>query len=530
MIAWMVYAVLVTLALCAAALAAERAAKVRRTTTRWVWTASLAGSLLLPTVIATASIRLPHALKPDVAPTSIALRNTTSVPMPPMLLGLEDTQAGAAPVHADTLMRGIWEAACALMILIVTLNSVLLHRRKRGWREEYLFDERVLVAPDAGPAVAGLLRSRIVVPAWLLQASEEQQRCAIAHERSHLDARDPQLVALALALVALMPWNLLLWWQFHRLRHAIELDCDARILQCGHDVGTYCEALIHVGQQQSSRVGLVPAMSDSVSFLELRIRHMLYKPKKWASVSVAALIFIALGMTAFAAQVTPPGTVLNSDTLDRYTGYYRISPISLITVTRAGNGLSVSVSGQIGVPKPFHLVPLDEARFTVEGVNSLGVMRFPGENPQDATVHFITDANGHALQLVANQNGRVILDQPRIDKVAADRINDALAARIKAQKPFPGSEKALRLFLSDPDSSAGMSDGLAWVRAHNKASREKFLAELGPVESYTFTGVTKFGSDRYLVKRQHDTETVLLVVDEDGTLASAFQYTGTRTW
>lgn len=157
-------------------------------------------------------------------------------------------------------------------------------------------------------------------------------------------------------------------------------------------------------------------------------------------------------------------------------------------------------------------------------------MRFPGEKPLDATVHFITDANGHALRLVANQNGRVILDQPRIDKTAADRISDALAARIKAQKPFPGSEKALQLFLSDPGSGAGMSDGLARVRAHNKASREKFLAELGPVESYTFTGVTKFGSDRYLVKRQHDTETVLLVVDEDGTLASAFQYTGTRTW
>jgi hypothetical protein len=530
MIAWMVYAVLVTLTLCTAALAAERAAKLRRATTRWVWMASLAGSLLLPTVIATASIRLPHTLKPDAAPTSIALRNTTSIPLPPALLDLEDTQAYATPVRVDALMRDIWGAASALMILILALSSMLMHKRKRGWREEHLCDERVLVTPDAGPAVVGLLRSRIVVPAWLLQASEEQQRCAIAHERSHLDARDPQLVALALALLALMPWNPLLWWQFHRLRRAIEMDCDARVLRCGHDVGTYCETLIHVGQHRSSHISVVPAMSDSVSFLELRIRHMLRKPKKWASASVAALIFIALGMTAFAAQVTPPGTVLNSDTLDRYTGYYQISPISLITVTRAGNGLTVSVSGQIGVPKPFHLVPIDETQFAVEGVNPLGVMRFPGEKSLDATVHFITDANGHALRLVANQNGRVILYQPRIDRTAADRISDALATRIKAQKPFPGSEKALQLFLSDPDSGAGMSDGLAWVRVHNKASRERFLAELGPVESYTFMGVTKFGSDRYLVKRQHDTETVLLVVDEDGTLASAFQYTGTRTW
>lgn len=66
------------------------------------------------------------------------------------------------------------------------------------------------------------------------------------------------------------------------------------------------------------------------------------------------------------------------------------------------------------------------------------------------------------------------------------------------------------------------------MRAHNKASRERFLAELGPVESHTFAGVTKFGSDRYLVKRQHAMETVLIVVDPDGTLATALQYTGTQ--
>ncbi|HUB91378.1 MAG TPA: M56 family metallopeptidase [Dyella sp.] len=539
MVAWMMYAVLVTLVLSVAALAAERAAKVRRAATRWSWLTMMAGSLVLPTVIATASIRLPQALEHGRTSTSIALRNTTSIPMPPILLDLEEAQPYETTVHIDTLIRGSWVAASALMFLSLILGSVLLHRRKRRWREAQVCSTRVLIAPDAGPAVVGLMRSRIVVPAWLLQASEEQQQCAIAHERSHLDARDPQIVALALLLLTLMPWNLLLWWQFHRLRRAMEVDCDARVLSGGHDVGAYCETLIQVGQRQSSRLGVVPAMSDSVSFLELRIRHMLRKPKKWTGASVAVLVCITLGMAAFATQVTPPdisyrGTdnpaMPSNDMLDRYVGFYQVSPISLITVTRAGNGLTVSVSGQIGVPKPFHIVPLGKSRFAVQGINPLNETRFAGQQSIDVTVHFVTGANGRALRLIAEQNGRVILDQPRVDKVAADRISDALATRIKAQKPFPGSEKALRLFLSDPGGGAGMSDGLAWVRAHNKASREKFLAELGPVESYAFTGVTKFGSDSYLVKRQHGTETVLLVVDEDGTLASAFQYTGTRTW
>lgn len=526
MLAWMLYAALVTLALSAAALAAERAAKVRRGATRWVWMASLVGSLLLPIVIASASIRLPAAFTSTTAPTSIVLRDTTSIPMPPALLELGDTQSYQTSIQIDTLLRGIWVAASALVSLVLVLSSMLLQRRRRGWREGHLCGERVLVAPDAGPAVVGLMRSCIVVPAWLLQADEAQQQCTIAHERSHLKARDPQLVAFALLLVMLMPWNPLLWWQFHRLRLAIEVDCDARVLRGGHDIGAYCETLIQVGQLQSSRMGVVPAMSDSASFLESRIRHMLRKPKKWAGVSAAALVCVSLGIAAVAAQVMPPDApvVLGSDTLDRYAGFYEVSPISLITVTRDGNGLNVSVSGQLGVPKPFHIVPLDQTRFAVEGTNPLGVSYGTGEKGLAPTVYFTTDAYGHALRMVARQDKRVIFDQPRIDRAAADRISDALATHIKAQKPFPGSEKALQLWLSDPDSGAGMSDGLAWVRAHNKASREKYLAELGPVESYRFTGVNAFGYDSYVVKHRNGEETAFLVVDEQGTLVSAVRY------
>jgi bla regulator protein blaR1 len=450
MIAWMMYVVLVALALSVAAFTAERAAKVRRAATRWVWVASLVGSLVLPILIATASIRLPEVLKSDTTSTSIVLRDTTSIPMPPALLDLDGAQPYDTSVDIDTVMRGVWVAASVLMFLTLVLGSVLLHRRKHGWSEEDLCGEHVLIAPDAGPAVVGLMRSRIVVPAWLLQASEEQQQCTIAHERSHLNARDPQLVALALMLLMLMPWNPLLWWQFHRLRRAIEVDCDARVLRGGHDVGDYCETLIQVGQRQSGRIGVVPAMADSASFLELRIRHMLRKPKKWARVSAAAMVCVSLGIAAFAAQVTPPGSgqrgantpvVLNSEALDRYTGFYEISPMSLITVTREGNSLNVSVSGQLGIPKPFHVVPTGENQFVSEGTNPLGVSRGTGAQDTDASMHFITDAHGNVLRLVANQNGRVILDESRIDKVAADRISSALAARIKAQKPFPGSEK-----------------------------------------------------------------------------------------
>ena len=33
--------------------------------------------------------------------------------------------------------------------------------------------------------------------------------------------------------VVVAPWNLLMWYQLARLRRAVELDCDGRLLRCG---------------------------------------------------------------------------------------------------------------------------------------------------------------------------------------------------------------------------------------------------------------------------------------------------------
>jgi hypothetical protein len=56
----------------------------------------------------------------------------------------------------------------------------------------------VYVAADVGPAVVGLLRPRIVVPGWLTELPDAQQALVIAHELSHLKARDPQALAAAI--------------------------------------------------------------------------------------------------------------------------------------------------------------------------------------------------------------------------------------------------------------------------------------------------------------------------------------------
>ena len=246
---------------------------------------------------------------------------------------------------------------------------------------------------------------------------------------------------------------------------------------------------------------------------------MLTKRNKWAGLSALALVGASLGMTVLAAQVTPPSSAatgvkgaveLAPAVLDRYVGFYKVSPISKVAVTRSGNGLVIAISAQMAAPKPFYAVPLGADRFAVQG--------------KPAVAHFIMDASSHARRMVLEMRGEVVLDTQRIDTAEAHRIDATLAERIHAQQPYPGSLKALKLLLSDPDDGAGMSKDLAKIRRQQKASREQYLAELGPVQSYAFTGVNEYGDDVYRVKHAHGSETVSLVVDPDGTLARAFRH------
>jgi hypothetical protein len=167
----------------------------------------------------------------------------------------------------------------------------------------------VYVARDTGPAVVGILRPRIVIPAWILRAPPAQQAMVIAHERSHVEAGDQRLLAAALCVLVCMPWNVPLWWQLRRLRNAIEIDCDARVLAHGHSAADYGEVLLAVGQRQSVFIGAVAAMSERVSFLEQRIRIMMSVPTRWRRISSVSLGALSLSIAVVAGGVAPPNAV-----------------------------------------------------------------------------------------------------------------------------------------------------------------------------------------------------------------------------
>lgn len=519
MLAWMIYASLVAIALSAAALIAEQAARHRRMPTRWPWMMAIVASLLLPIVIGTVSIRLPafHASTATATSTaSIALRETTSIPLATTVIDWSGTKAYTSSARVNAILGDIWLASSFTLLLFLGLSTALVHRSRRSWTSGQLCGLPVLVSDSAGPAVVGLIRSGIVVPAWLLNEAKGQQQYVLAHEQSHLTARDPLLVAAALIFLAAMPWNPLLWWQFHRLRCAIEVDCDTRVLRGGGDVGEYCETLIQIGQNQSEYIGAVTAMSESRSFLEQRIKIMLSKPKKWAGAFAFALVSVSLGMAVFAAQVTPPATAepagktavsVAPDLLDAYTGFYKISDYSLVTVERKGDGLTVSPIGQFLAQGTIDVTAISNSEFLVPSV--------------DVTLDFVKGAGKQATSVNISEHGVLAIQATRVDRATADRIRDDLAARVKDQKPFPNSENALHLILTNSTSEKGMTPLSAKNFARQHDSIEKYYAVLGPVQSYKFEGVTDYGWDIYDVQYEHGAQQIFLQLDKDGVLVSS---------
>ncbi len=73
-----------------------------------------------------------------------------------------------------------------------------------------------------------------------------------------------------LFVIAAVPWNLPLWWQWRRMRQAVEMDCDARVLRTGADANAYAKVLLAV-TRRTTAARWCPCMSEPVAALERRI-------------------------------------------------------------------------------------------------------------------------------------------------------------------------------------------------------------------------------------------------------------------
>jgi len=253
--AWMLGSIVLGAVIALGALALDAASRAAHRSVRWTWAGAISAIVVLtmllpirrasnagPIHIGTVTTVTSGAALPD-AGTPLMLRAlaTARSAMDAPFAQLVRPVARSVSPAANQWLLGGW-IVCSLALLL--LGAYVLRRlldARRSWPVESLHGERVRVAPSAGPAVMGFVRGAIVVPCWLAECPPEVQQVVLAHEREHLRARDPLLLALGAVAVILLPWNPAVWWMLARLRLAVELDCDRRVIGGGvraRDYGT----------------------------------------------------------------------------------------------------------------------------------------------------------------------------------------------------------------------------------------------------------------------------------------------------
>lgn len=298
---WMLYAALVGGLVTLAAVAIERMAAARGMPVRFVWLAALAVSIVLP--VGSAARRLfPAAASPaTVLPFTITLPITT--------VNADDASRGM--VSVDRAMVGLWLAFSALLLLRLTRAVLSLRRTREGWHVGDVDGTRVRFSDNVGPAVIGLRSMDVVLPQWIMTLDPALRAIVLRHEEEHRTARDPYLLFAAGIAVALMPWNLALWLQARRMRLAIEMDCDGRVLRAHPSPERYGMLMLTIAQRRSvSPAMFAPMLSEPATQLERRIIAMRNTTRRLTKMTLYGGSAIAAAALLFACALqsdTPTG-------------------------------------------------------------------------------------------------------------------------------------------------------------------------------------------------------------------------------
>ena len=203
-----------------------------------------------------------------------------------------------APAYAMPDTALLLFAAWALGTLFMALYLARLQLR---------FSSAVRLG-EAGPAVLGFFRPRIVTPDGFQERFTAQEQAAIlAHERVHLARQDARINALAALMRCLFWFNPFIHLGARWLRIDQELACDATVVAESISRRTYAQALLK-SQMAVTALPLGCNWPGSQHPLIERIALLKRKPsgpaRRLAGLSLVIVAASCAGLGAWAAQ--PP--------------------------------------------------------------------------------------------------------------------------------------------------------------------------------------------------------------------------------
>jgi len=221
-----------------------------------------------------------------------------------------------AAFEVASLLTGVWAAG------VLSFLGLMLLQQWRTLRALNLAPGEATqrAASNFGPAVVGVLRPLLVVPADFEQRfSPSEQDLILAHERVHLAAGHTRINAALVVLTSLNWFNPLVHWAAKLARADQELACDAAVLdRFPRERGVYAEALL---KAQISRAPLPLGCtwpSRSSRFFKERMTMLANKTpgraRRMAGAGFIAVALLGAGLAAWAQK--PPVPVFAGGTVE----------------------------------------------------------------------------------------------------------------------------------------------------------------------------------------------------------------------
>ncbi|HUB25987.1 MAG TPA: M56 family metallopeptidase, partial [Tepidisphaeraceae bacterium] len=173
-----------------------------------------------------------------------------------------------------------------------------------------------LCAEPVGPAVFGILRPVLVMPASLLEVKDSGQlRTIAAHEIIHLRRRDPLMAGVQLLSQAIWWFNPLVWWMNRQINQTRESCCDAEVianLPCPAE--DYAQTLIDVLRQRRSlrwsgaTMGIRPVTQSRIELIMKNATqpHSRMLRRYWVLAALCGLLILPGAGILSAEQRQPP--------------------------------------------------------------------------------------------------------------------------------------------------------------------------------------------------------------------------------
>ncbi len=512
------YAVAVSLVIGVIAMLVERGAAMLQWPVRWPWIVAMGGMVIVPLATTAWSYATP-SYHVDVVPAgpmqvpaaeaaaklAVSSRgDEVSAPTTALTKTISPIEAWNAVLVGVARRTADWDRTLAVLWLTLSMSLLVrvlrevwhVHRLPQTMPVRTIAGMSVRVSDALGPAAIGGRTPSIVLPAWVLEMDEKLVELVVQHEREHLDAGDTRLLMLGLGWLVLMPWLLPLWWAWHRLRLAIELDCDSRVLRRGGTPRSYAQLLLFITQRrgstrfQESLAGpLLLAFNPQRHHLERRISAMTARSRKHPVRLM--LVGTAIAATATFAAAIPAPRAMERDV--------RANPLSsaeptvgappaILRVHKLGLSVpEISVSGA----RPMEIViygsgtvrlgigtaALTDLRDTVRlahlpafsadvtnGELHVEIRRVAG------TLELGGDATGAAMQSFSVKGRHIVLERGGTGVRAVPSTSaGGSEARPQARRTPPVNERELRL-----------ADSVAARRAALELTRVKLVARYSP--------------------------------------------------